>query len=114
MRELNDQGIADLLPEEVMAPKADTEIDPIFIDDNDIFAKEDLTDENKQFIKTLLDKSNYNDFFSHDDQQDLIQTDLINTDLVGGDGTRTDYNLPFENETFNIEPTIDVFAKRGN
>ena len=57
-QELNDQAIADLLSEEIMVPKADTEINPIFIDDNDIFAKDDLTDENKEFIKNLLDKSN--------------------------------------------------------
>ena len=91
-----------------MAPKADTEIDPIFIDDNDILAKDDLTDKNKQFIKTLLDRSNYNDFFSDDDNEQL---DLIQSDLVGGEGTRTDYNLLFENETFKIKPTIDVLPK---
>ena len=59
MQELNDQAIADPLSEEVMASKADTETDPIFIDDNDIFAKGNLTDENKEFIKNLFDKSNY-------------------------------------------------------
>ena len=73
-----------------------------------------MTDENKQFIKTLLDRSNYNDFFSDNDneQQDLTWTDLINTDLVGGGSTRTDYNLPFENETFKIKPTIDVLPNK--
>ena len=60
LQELKDQAIADLLSEEIMAPKADTEIDPIFIDDNDIFVKDDLANENKEFIKNLLDKSNYN------------------------------------------------------
>ena len=38
LQELNHQAIAGLLSEEIMAPKADTEIDHIFIDDNDIFA----------------------------------------------------------------------------
>ena len=50
LQELNDQAIADLLSEEIMVPQADTEIDPIFIDDDDIFAKDDLTNENKEFI----------------------------------------------------------------
>ena len=51
LQELNDQAIPDLLSEEVMVPEADTQIDPIFIDDDDIFAKDDLTDENKEFKK---------------------------------------------------------------
>ena len=51
MQELNDQVIADLLSEEVMAHNVDTEIDPIFIDDNDIFSKDNLTDEDKKIIK---------------------------------------------------------------
>ena len=51
LQEVNDQAIADLLSEEVMVPEADTQIDPIFIDDDDIFAKDDLTDENKEFKK---------------------------------------------------------------
>ena len=108
LQELNNQAIADLLFEEVMVPEIDTQIDPIFIDDNDIFAKDDLTDENKEFIKTLLDKSNYTGVFSsdEDEQQDLIQTNLTNTDLVGSD--RTDYNLLFDNETNKIKRTFDV------
>ena len=72
VQELNDQAIADLLSEEVMAPQIDTEIDPLFIDDDDVFANKDLTDENKKFIKTLLDKSNY-DIASDDD----IKTEII-------------------------------------
>ena len=81
LQELNDQVIADLLSEEIMVPQLDTEIDPIFIDDDDIFGKDDLTGENKEFIKILLDKSNNNSILisSHeeeDDRQDLIQTDL--------------------------------------
>ena len=41
LQELNDQSIADILSEEVTAPKTDTEIDPMFIDDDDIVAKDD-------------------------------------------------------------------------
>ena len=81
-----DKAIAHLLSEEVMVPEKNTQIDPLFIDDNDVLAKDDLTDENKEFIKTLLDRSNY--FFDDDDkQQDLIQTDLTNTDLIGETNT---------------------------
>ena len=58
LQELNDQAIADIVSEEIMAPKADTETDPIFIDDNDIFAKDDLIDENREITKNLLDRSN--------------------------------------------------------
>ena len=81
MQELNDQAIADLFSEEIMVPLVDTEIDPILIDDDDIFAKDDLTGEDKEFIKILLDKSNYNSILissdeEEDDWQDLIQTDL--------------------------------------
>ena len=106
LQELNGQAIASLLSEEIMTPKADTEIDPIFIDDNDIFAKDDLTDENKEFIKNLLDKSNYNSILisseeEEDDRQDLIQTDLFNKDIVGED-TKT---------TIKPEPLFDVVPK---
>ena len=117
MQELNDQAIADLLFEEIMAPKADTEIDPIFIDDNDIFPKDDLTNENKEFIKNLLDKSNYNNILISSDEekdgrQDLIQTDLFNKDLVGEDA-KTDYGiLPlFDKPTFKPERLFEVVPK---
>ena len=55
---LNDQAIAAVLFEEANPPKIDTEIDPVFIADNDT---DKLTDENKAFIKVLLDKANYKD-----------------------------------------------------
>ena len=62
LQELNDQAI---------------EIDPVFIDDNDVFFKDELTDENKAFIKTVLDKANYTDTLGdQDDRQKLIQGDL--------------------------------------
>ena len=50
LQELNNQVIAELLSEEVMVPQIDTEIDPLFIDTDDVFAKDDLADENKKFI----------------------------------------------------------------
>ena len=85
-----------------MVPQPDTEIDPIFIDDDDIFVKDDLTDENKEFMKNLLDKSNYNSILissdeEEDNRQDSIQTNLFNKDLVGED-TKTDNDIPlFDN-----------------
>ena len=106
MQEPNDQAIADLLYEENMAPNADTETSPIFIDDNDIFAKDDLTNENKEFVKNLLDKSNYSSILISSDEekvdrQDLIQTGVFNKGLVGED-TKTDYDIPclFDKSTF--------------
>ena len=80
LQELNDQAIADLFSEETMVPQIDTEIDPLFIDDDDIFVKDDLTNENKKFIKKLLDKSNYNDFFSDDDMKTEIIDDVVPPD----------------------------------
>ena len=61
LQDINDQAIAAVLPEETDAPQIDTKIDNIFIDDNELFPKDELTDENKAFIKTLLDKVNYKD-----------------------------------------------------
>ena len=63
--------IAAILSEETDAPQIDTKIDNIFIDDNELFDKDELTDENKAFIKTLLDKANYKDILddNKDDQQ---------------------------------------------
>ena len=66
MQELNDQAITDVLSEEVMVPKVDTEIDLVFNDNTDIFSKDDLTDQDKEFIKTLVDKINYD--LSSDDE----------------------------------------------
>ena len=66
------------MSEETDAPQIDTKIDNIFIDDSELFAKDELTDENKAFVKTLLDKANYKDILddNKDDQQKLIQDDL--------------------------------------
>ena len=58
LQEINDEAIAAVLSGEASAPKIDAEIDPVFIGDSDPFYKDMLTDENKAFIKTLLDKGN--------------------------------------------------------
>ena len=77
LQDFNDQVIAAVLPEETDAPQIDIQIDTIFIDDNELFGKDELTDENKAFIKTLLDRTNYKDILYDikDDQQKLIQDD---------------------------------------
>ena len=66
------------MSEETDAPQIDTQIHTVFIDDNELFGKDELTDENKAFIKTLLDKANYKDILDDikDDQQKLVQDDL--------------------------------------
>ena len=78
LQELNDQAIAAVLSEETDVPQIDTKIDNIFIDDNELFDKDELTDESKAIVKTLLDKANYKDILDDikDDQQKLIQDDL--------------------------------------
>ena len=78
LQELNDHAIAAVLSEETDVPQIHTQIDTIFIDDNELFGKDELTDENKAFIKTLLDKANYKDILDDikDDQQKLIQDNL--------------------------------------
>ena len=61
-----------------MRPKSILKSILFFIDDNELFGEDELTDANKAFIKTLLDKANYKDILDHikDDQQKLIQDDL--------------------------------------
>ena len=80
-----------------MAPKFDTEIDPLFIDDDDVFRKDDLVDENKQFIKALLDKSNYN--LSSNGDDDYIKTEIID------DGVPP--FVPEETPDINLIPPAD-------
>ena len=120
LQELNDQAIAAVLSEETDAPQIDTKIDNIFIDDNELFAKDELTDENKPFIKTLLDKANYRDILddNKDDQQKLIQDDLkvpilqpqltgdIKTEIIDDVVPPTPLFFPTENETFEIDDVI--------
>ena len=63
LQEFNDQAVAAVLPEETDAPQ---------------IGNDELTDENKAFIKSLLDKANYKDILDDikDHQQKLIQDDL--------------------------------------
>ena len=93
------------MSEEINTLEANTQIDPIFIDDYDIFSKDNLIDENKEFIKTLLDKSNY--FFDDDDddeQQKLIQTDLSKPQMTGD--MNTEKIIPVETPIYNIDTPV--------
>ena len=87
LQKLNDKAIADVSSEETDAPQINTKTDNIFIDDNELFGKDELTDENKAYIKTLLDKTNYKDILDDikDDQQKIIQDDLSNIPIPTGD-----------------------------
>ena len=77
LQELSDQTIAVVLSEQVNELKIDTEINPVLIGDNDAFFKDEQTDENKAYIKTLLDKANYTDILDDQyNQQKLLQGDL--------------------------------------
>ena len=44
LQELNDQAIAAVLSGETDVPQIGTQIDTIFIDDNELFGKDELTD----------------------------------------------------------------------
>ena len=104
------------MSEETDAPQINTQIDTIFIDDNELFGKDELADENKAFIKTLLDKANYKDILDDikDDQQKLIQDDLSITIPTGDIKTETiddvvapdPLSFPTENEIFEIDDVI--------
>ena len=104
------------MSEETDAPQIDTKIDNIFIDDNDLFGKDELTDENKAFIKTLLDKANFKDILDDikDDQQKLIQDNLnipiptcdIETEII--DDPPDPLFFPTENEIFEIDDIIPL------
>ena len=104
------------MSEETDVPQIDTQIDTTFIDDNELFGKDELTDKNKAFIKTLLDKLNYKDILDDikDDQQKLIQDNLsipiptgdIKTEIID-DVVQPDQLLfPTENEIFEIDDVI--------
>ena len=104
------------MSEETDAPQINTQIDTIFIDDNELFGKDELADENKAFIKTLLDKANYKDILDDikDDQQKIIQDDLSITIPTGDIKTETiddvvapdPLSFPTENEIFEIDDVI--------
>ena len=104
------------MSEETDVPQIDTQIDTIFIDDNEIFGKDELTDENKAFIKTLLDKTNYKDILDNikDHQQKLIQDNLnipiptgdIKTEIIDDVVPPDPLFFPTENEIFEIDDVI--------
>ena len=101
---------------ETDASQIDTQIDTIFIDDSELFGKDELTDENKAFIKTLLDKANYKDILDNikDDQQKLIQDDLsipiptgdIKAQIIDDAVPPDPLFFPTENELFEIGDVI--------
>ena len=92
------------------------QIDIIFIGNNELFRKDELTDENKAFIKTLLDKANYKDILDviKDDQQKLIQDDLsipiptddIKTEIIDDVVLPDPLFFPTGNEIFEIDDVI--------
>ena len=125
LQEFNDQAIAAVLSEETDVPQIDTQIDTIFIDDNELFGKDELTDKNKGFIKTLLDKANYKDILEDikDDQQKLIQDDLSIPIPTGDIKTETIDDVvppdllffPTENEIFDdiAPPTVPLVTPKA-
>ena len=116
LQELNGQAIAAVLSEETDVPQIDTQIDTIFIDDNELFGKDELTDENKAFIKILLDKVNYKDILDDikDGEQKLIQDNLsipiptgdIKTEIIDDVVPPDPLFFPTENENFEIDDVI--------
>ena len=116
LQELNDQVIVAVLSEKTDVPQIDTQIDTIFIDDNELFDKDELTDENKALIKTILDKANYKDILDDikDDKQKLIQDDLniliptgdIKTEIIDDVVSPDPLFFPTENEIFEIDDVI--------
>ena len=120
LQEFNDQAIAAFLYEETDVPQIDT----IFIDDNELFGKDELIDENKAFIKTLLGKANYKDILDDikDDQQKLIQDDLsipiprgdIKTEIIDDVVPPDPLFFPTENEIFDdiVPPTVPLVTPK--
>ena len=103
------------MSEETDVPQIDTQIDTISIDDNELSGKDELTDENKAFIKTLLDKTDYKDILDDikDDKQKLIQDDLsipiptcdIKTEIIDDVVLPDLLFFPTENEIFDVIPS---------
>ena len=124
LQELNDQAIAAVLPEETDAPQIDAQIDTIYIDNNELFGKDELPDENKAFIKTLLDKAKYKDILDDikDDQQKLIQDDLsipiptgdIKAEIIDDVVPPDPPFFPTENEIFDdiVPPTVPLVTPK--
>ena len=113
-----------LLSEETVAPQIETQIDTIFIDDNELFSRDELTDENKAFIKALLDKANYKDILddNKDDQQKLIQDDLsvpiptgdIKTEIIDDVVPPDPLFFPTENKIFDeiVPPPVPLVTPK--
>ena len=133
LQELNDQTIAAILSKKIDAlheidEKIDTQIDTIFIGDNELFAKDELTDDNKAFIKTLFDRANYKDILGNNkgDQQKTIQDDLsvpipqpagdIKTEIIDDVIQPDPLFFPTENEIFKIydivPPTVPLVTPK--
>ena len=112
------------MSEETDAPQIDTQINIIFIDDNELFSKDELTDENKAFIKTLLYKANYKDILDNikDDQQKLIQDNLsvtiptgdIKTEIIDDVVPPNPLFFPTENEIFDdiVPPAVPFITPK--
>ena len=93
---------------------------------NELFAKDELTDENKASIKTFLDKANYSDILDDikEDQQKLIQDDLsisipagdIKTEIIDNVVPPDPLFFPTENETDDIDdivpPTVPLVTPK--
>ena len=72
--EKNDIVIAKILAEQ--DPVLDGKIEDIFIDDNEAYGNDDMTKEDKEFIRTLIDKTN----FLNDDDIDFKVADFNDND----------------------------------
>ena len=58
-QELTDKTIAHVLSEETDNPQMDGKIEDIFIDDDEKFYKENMTEKDKEFSRELVDKTNF-------------------------------------------------------
>ena len=80
-QEKNDRAIAQVLAEEMNQP-GDVNIEDIFIDDNEAFYNDDMTENDKEYIKSLIDKTNFynNDVVVYnDDAEDDQDIDFCRT-----------------------------------
>ena len=112
------------MSEETDAPQIDTQVNTIFIDYNELSGKDELTDENKAFIKTLLDKANCKDILDDikDDQQKLIQDNIsvpiptgdIKSEIIADVVPPDPLLFPTENEIFDdiVPPTVPLVTPK--
>ena len=59
-QEKNDSAIAEVLADET-EPTIDGKTENIFIDDNEVFDNDDMTETDKEYIQSLIDKTNFYD-----------------------------------------------------